>query len=213
MSDKKNQIVKKGNNSYPLSVNIGKIEDSIINKTNCKFCQSKHRLEAEKEFDKFSNFKAAEKVFINYGEEISYPAIRNHLINHYMVFEKNVKIKEYGEQLFGWVDENRNRRAAMLERIAMMEKEMISIASETAGCRLDEQRKSADAVKKLCDTITAMEEKIAEIDNSMEPVEIVVTKLSDIISIEIKNASNNEVKRALTDILKKLAESVKDLYI
>jgi hypothetical protein len=65
----------------------------------------------------------------------------------------------------------------------------------------------------MCDTIMALEDKIAEMDKTLEPAEIVVTRISDIISNEIKSSNNNEVKRALVEIMKKLAESVKDLYI
>jgi len=212
---KNNSIEKKEDIVFPISSNIRNNDDSIIiSKTNCKFCQSQYRVEAENDFEKTGNMKAAWRVLVEqHKEDITYPAVRNHIINHYLVIEKKIKMKEYGEQLEGWINSERSRRWAMLERIGMLEKEMVNIAAETNGKNLDEQRKSADTMKKMCDTIMAVEDKIAEMDKTLEPAEIVVTRISDIISNEIKSSNNNEVKRALVDIMKKLSESVKDLYI
>ena len=207
-------IVKKENIIYPILSNIDSNDNLIFNKTNCKFCQSEHRAEAEFEFEKTGSMKAAFRILKEqYKEEITYPAVRNHIINHYLVIEKKIKIKEYGEQLKGWINSERSRRWAMLERVGMLEREMVNIASETNGKDLDEQRKSADSIKKICDAIMALEDKISEMDKTLEPVEIVVTRLSDIISNEIKTSNSNEVKKTLSDIMKKLSESVRDLYI
>ena len=211
---KSSAIIKKEDVSYPILSSIDNSDDLVISKTNCKFCQSQHRVDAELEFEKTSSIKAAFRVLTDqYKEDVTYPAVRNHIVNHYMISERKVKIKEYGDQLKGWVNSERSRRWAMAERIAMLEREMANIASETNGKDLEEQRKSVDAMKKLCDGIMSMEDKMAEMDKTLEPVEIVVTRLSDIISNEIKTSNNNEVKRALADIMKKLSESVKDLYI
>ena len=211
---KSSDIVKKEDIVYPILSNIDKSDNLIVNKTNCKFCQSQHRAEAEFEFEKTSSIKAAFRILTDqYKEDITYPAVRNHIINHYIVSEKKVKIKEYGEQLKEWVNSERSRRWSMFERIAMLEREMANIASETNGKDLEEQRKSADIMKKLCEAISSMEDKIDEMDKSLEPVEIIVFRLNDIISNEIKSSNSNDVKRALSDVMKKLSESIKDIYI
>jgi len=190
---KSKALVKSNTNVFPILSNTEKISDKIVNKNNCKFCQSKYRKEAEDRYEQVKNIKVVHKFLEEKGESVAYSSVRNHIFNHYLVHERNIKIKEYGEQLEGWINEDRKRRGSIIERIAIMEKEMATIASNTIGQSLEDQRRNADILKKLSDTITALEDKIEEIDNALEPVEIIVNKLSDIISMEIKNSNSNEV--------------------
>ena len=123
---KSKAIVKSNNeNIFPILENVGKISDQIVSKTNCKFCQSKYRKDAEERYEQVKNIKAVHKFLQEKGEDVAYSSVRNHIYNHYLLHERNMKIKEYGEQLSGWIQEDRRRRGSIIERIAIMEKEMI----------------------------------------------------------------------------------------
>ena len=107
---KSKEIAKKGENIFPILENVDKISDKIIFKQNCKFCQSKHRQEAEEYYEKVRNIKAVHKFLQDLKEDVAYSSVRNHILNHYLIAEKNIKIKEYGERLRGWINEDRKRR-------------------------------------------------------------------------------------------------------
>jgi len=212
MADK--DIVKAKNIEHPILSQIATVDAGVINRANCKFCQSEFRAEAEKEYEaRGRNILLVQKFLVNKGEEITYPAVRNHLLNHYLEQEKNIKLKEYAQDLTLWVGITKNRRQAMVERIAILNKEMTTIAAETQGLSLDERRKSADSLKKLSDTIGILEDKISEVDNIMQPVEIVIQNLSNIVAEKIKSVKSAETKEALLDVLTQLSHSVSDIYI
>jgi hypothetical protein len=205
--------IQKVENKPPVLNFIEKNNEEVIFKSNCKFCQSKYRLEAEEKYEQTKNLKSVHQFLLEKGEKVTYLPVRNHIIQHYIKQDRMIKIREYSDDLKMWLSTRTDRRSAIEERIAILNNEMLIIAAETEGQSLDERRKSADALKKVADTIMTSEDKIAEMDKSVEPVFIIVEKLKDIISIRVKKTSSEEVKRELMLLLDDLSESLKDLEI
>jgi hypothetical protein len=187
--------------------------DGVVNKSNCKFCQSKFRQKAEDEYDKLNNMKIVHKFLQSKGEEISYMAVRNHILIHYKKQERALKLQEYSGELKKWLAMRQDRRASIEGRIAILSNEMVLIAAETVPLSLDERRRSVDAIKKISDTITGLEDKQDEIEGRMEPVYILIENLKNIISSRIKKSTSEEVKRELMSVLEDLSKSVGDLEI
>ncbi|MFW6130898.1 MAG: hypothetical protein ACOC56_06905 [Atribacterota bacterium] len=192
---------------------IHELDDEFHPRSNCKLCTWDLREEAEACFEKTNNFRAVHKFCEKNELNISYPAVRNHIKNHYQKIEQSVMLKEYALTIDKWLQQKTDRRTSLETRIAMLNNEMVILASQTEGQALDERRRTADALKKICDTITSLEDKIAEMDADMKPVFILIEKLRDLISYRIKNSKNDEVKTVLMSLLDDLSESVGNLEI
>jgi hypothetical protein len=190
---------------------VGPEKNIIISRSNCKFCQSKVRIEAEEEYEKTGNIKkVAEFLAIN-GDKISYLSVRNHIQLHYLKTNKRMKLMEYASDLNQWKENQITMREHMFERIAMMRREMCFIAADSEGLELKERRQSADTIKKLSDGIGTLEDKILLMDAGIEPAEIIIEKIRDIMGDKIKNSNDPKVKQALIEVLKDLSKNVSDL--
>ena len=210
MTKKKNEIQK----SNTEDVDFFKcFNDTATPRVNCKLCNWEKRTEAEALFDRTKNMTVVKRFCDDNGLDASYPAVRNHLLNHYKKIERQIMLKEYARDIDNILSQKTNRKTSLEVRKAMLLKEMVVIASETEGKSLDERRKSADALKKLNDTIGNLEDKISEIDEDMMPVFILIENLKDIISTEIKKSNNEQVKSALMSLLEKLSENIGALEI
>ena len=208
------EIQKKSKeSSTPICDYIKGINPDFKPRTNCKFCMSPIRTEAEAEYERTNNIRAVEIFLIKNKESISYNAIRNHIIEHYKKYEIQLRLKEWAEDIPAFMQYGKDRTQILEERKAILTQQMIVIASETEGKSLEDRRKSAEAIKKLSDAITTLEDKIDERELKMEPVFIIIEKLQDIISIRMKSNSSEEVKRELMTVLEQLAESTKTLQV
>jgi hypothetical protein len=221
MAKKKVDSIVIRDNLTPVVRNSGRVipyEEKevleVITKTNCKLCQCKFREEAEKEFEKTNNYKAIanwltkEKKF-----EVSYPAIRNHMLYHFKGKQRKEFLNEYAKDVEKWVNLHENKVDALNSRIAILDREMVTIAAEGDDLPLDERRKNAETVKKIADTILVYESKLHEYEAKLEPVQIVMNQLQVIVTDEIKNMGSDEVKRALVTVLERLHDSVGDMVI
>ena len=208
-----NSIQKKDENSSPIIKHIDGLNIDIVNKSNCKLCQSKFRLEAEAEYEKSNNMRFVHTLLKSKGDDMCYHSVRGHLLNHYKKQEKAMILKEYADNLKEWLSTGGTRKSALLERIAMFSREMAIIAAETEGLSLESRIKSLEALKKAGDTVTALEDKIDEIDKDMEPVFIIVNEFQNIISKKIKQTQSQEVKGVLASLLEELKEKLGELDI
>jgi hypothetical protein len=208
MSKEKNQIVEKKKDGI-----IAIIDTTEISKSNCKFCQSKNRKEAENKFEESGSIKAAANFLREKGDEISYLAVRNHLHRHYLGSDRLQGIKDWAEETVQFRYADSGRKSHLMERIAILRREMCIIASSADSCDMDERRKNADIVKRLSDGISSLEDKISEIDGQKKLVDTIIDSLKDILSVKISKASNEETKNVLMEILEELSDSLADVMI
>jgi hypothetical protein len=190
------------------------LDDSsvAISKSNCKFCQSKFRKEAEALYEKYSNITAVHKFFTDEKkEDVSYLAIRNHIHKHYFGELRLMSVKEWAEDVDRFSAGKFDQRKMLLERIAIMRREMCLIAADTDSVDLKERRISSDAIKKLSDGIGACEEKLEKVDKEYEQIEIVIENLKNILANKINKTDSEAVKRVLMEVLQELADNLSEL--
>ena len=67
---------------------------SVIIKSNCKLCNSEYRSKAEDLYLETSNISSVFRMLKSKDEDISIPAIRSHLKNHFIDQQQQEKIKD-----------------------------------------------------------------------------------------------------------------------
>jgi len=190
------------------------IKEDIICSSKCKLCQSKFRIEAEQKYEESNrNITAVLRFLKANGEEITHPAVRNHLVMHYQQQDTNIRVREYAKNLEPLLVQKRDKRSQLKERIAILEKESYDMLALTDGSDLDEKRKTADTLKKMFDTIIVCEKEIDIMDEALKPVDLMVKNLQVIVSEVIKEYKSEEVKRALMSVWDKVTASVADTFV
>jgi hypothetical protein len=188
--------------------------EKVVVRENCKLCQSEFRQEAEDHFAATPNYKNL-LTFLRSerGMDISYPAVRNHIIHHTMVPEKREFLCEYAKDIKKWADSQQDKVSSINNIIGIMTKELTEIASEGESLKLIDRCKNAETIKKLADGIMLYQDKKHEYEESLEPVVMVLNQLKVIIEDELENNPSIEAKRTLVKVLQRLQDSVGDLSI
>lgn len=193
--------------SFLTALNAG-----VMKKTNCKFCQSPHRAVAEEYYEEnHRNIKQTLTYLASLGEKFSYRCVRNHLQRHYISEESVACLQEYGSDLALWVNRQLDIRQRIIERISILEREMVMIAALSVSEDLEGRRRTADTLKKLAEVISAHEVQLREIDRSQEPLDAVIEKLRDIVSQKIQVFKDNNVKNALLEVVGELSQSMSEI--
>lgn len=182
--------------------------DEKISKSNCKVCQCEVRKEAEEEYERTGSLRAAHLLLKGKNVEVSYLSVRNHLHRHYLGESRRTSILEWGEDVNKFASSNTDKKSMILERIAILRREMFLIASESDGCAMEERRKNADVIKKLSDGIGTLEDKLDKEGEEYEKMEILVENLKNLLANKIKSAKNEDIKRAFMDMLQELSDNV-----
>jgi len=210
----KKEIQKINNEELPLSF-ANKIPDKFIQRENCKLCKSEFREKIEAEYSKTDSLKAAWRLAEQLDQEnLSYWSVRRHLINHYVAHQRALALKEYTKTLLETVVSKRyNRRKQTIDRIYMLQHRMAELESLTEGTSVAEMVKTADAIKKLADSITAHEKEVEAIDKKFEPVTILINNLLSMMHEEIKKKDDPKISECLTHIYERLTQSVQDTFI
>jgi len=191
-------------------------ESGQITKKGCKLCQFQHRALVEETFDaqKRKNYSDLQKQMqTDFNFEISVPAIRNHMIYHYGQTRRNVGLTEYAEDLQAWVGKQKNQKLAVRSRIAILEREMVTLAEMSDDLDIAERRRNAETIKKLAETIMSYESKLAEITEQMKPVAVIFQQIQLIIKDEIQHANSITVRKAFTNFVSRLNESVGEMAL
>jgi len=205
--------IEKKSIDLPLSF-ANKIPDKFIQRENCKLCKAECREEVEKQYAETENLKSAYNVAQKYDKNIGYHAVRRHILNHFVAHERALALKEYVKTLNETVVSKKySRRRQLVERVYMLQHRMAEMEAMTEGASLAEMAKTADAIKKLSDSITTHEKEIEVIDRKFEPVTILVNNLISIIDEEIKKRNDPKISECLASVYEKLTQSVQDTLI
>jgi len=210
----KNSIIisnDSNSNIVPYLFNLDRIE-----KPNCNLCQSDFREDAEEMYEsqKRKNYSEIKKrLKAEHNFEASINGIKNHMLYHYKATQNNVSLQEYAYDVQKWVNMQTNRVAALKSRVAILEREMFTIAQSGDDLNIIERRKNAETVKKLAETILVYENKLAEYQEEVKPVNLVFNQLKVIVNDELQHVDNMKTKRVLSTILSRLHDSVGDMII
>lgn len=193
----------------PINLSDG----DVIHDHRCKLCNSIYRDEAEAMFDKYRNYSKVHKLLEERGENVSYNAVQNHLKFHYVVNTNNAMMKEYAGEVLKWVEAGTTHTRALERNIAVMEREMISLAALSEGMNLDERRKNTELIKKLGDSAHIYRKTLMDIERSQEPVTLIFNQLQVIIQDELKNATDPATKTIVKKIITRLKDDMGDLTL
>jgi hypothetical protein len=208
-------VVAEQFNSNPIVPYEEKDTQAEIFNKSCKLCNSSLREEVEQEFEsKRHNISAALNFLKNKGEEISYAAVRNHLHYHYKIKQRHTAIREYGKDVGKWMKGLGDDRTDVIKaRIALLDKEAMTLACESDDLPIADKRKSLEIVSKLYSTVEKLERNLLELEKIREPAAIVVNQLQVIIKSEMENIKTVETKKVLVNIIERLRDEVGDFLM
>ena len=211
MPDQEITLTTNSLNQVPYNFAAG----PITNKR-CKICQSKKRDEIEQWYEDqpHKNFSTLlKKVQGEAKLDISMNALRNHINYHYNAAKSAETLGEYAVELQKWMGMQTNKVTALRARMAILEREMVTIAS--AGDNLDivERRKNAETVKKIADCLLTYENKMQEYEKQLEPITIIFNQLKIIIKDEMTNITSSQTKKVLGTVLQRLRDNIGDMMV
>lgn len=213
------KFLKKNNEENEENEDIAVIPYNLIDnlkvtKNNCKLCKSQHREEAELYYETTPNYKTLTNWLKNdKNMDISYPAVRNHILFHFKAKEREEYLGEYAKDIVKWRGMQENRIQSMKTRMAILNREMIIIAAETEDHNIIERRKSAETIKKIADTLLIYDNKLDDYEKELEPVKKIFNELKIIITEELKHIDNQQIKKILSNILEKLRDKIGDIMV
>jgi len=177
--------------------------------SNCKICQSEFRAEIEEYFDSTNNLKNLHRwVRGTYQIDISYPAVRNHIIYHYQASQKYKFLEGYSGEIKQWIDIGQDPLSSLRKKKAILEKELVSLGAESEELKNDSKLRHIELMNKISNTLLAYDSKIEEIEKKAEPARLIMNQLSIILKDEAMNSNSPEVKVVLSNILDKLDKTI-----
>ena len=187
--------------------------ENIFDKKNCKLCASKHKKEAEECYADGKSMKFVQKTLLEekFKEEISYPAVRNHLLFHYEAQQRNIQLNEWQQDLIRWMGSEQSRETEMKIRMAILKKAIVRIDLSSEGLSLEEQRKSSSEITKIVGAMLACEKALDEKNKEIDPARRIVVKLGEIISAKIKANASQETKAVLASIADELKDAIETI--
>jgi len=189
------------------------IDSIVITKPNCKLCNSPNRLAAEKMFDEGKTFKSIHKFLAEQGEHLDYKSVCRHFNEHYTRQKTNLMLTEYLEDFATYRIDQVGDLDRLETRRDMVEKSLLVLAAQNDTTdNVNEMRKNATALKALSDTVSSIESQINDIKKENEPIVIVLKTLEVIISEAIQETDNDQVKKALIELLNDFEERVDGLF-
>ncbi len=189
-------------------------EDAFVSNS-CKLCKSKFKAEAEKEYEAKNRNARAAWLFLTdiKKEDISAPAVTNHFNCHYKKAEKMVSMKEYLTDLKGFAAAKRAKEHHLQLSALILEERLLSISAESKNANFNDQLRAVAAIKTCVDGLIGVWGEVDKMREGIEPVEIVIQRLRDVVSLELKTTNNPEAKKLVSIILDKFAQSVKDITV
>jgi len=209
----KKDIELKTDEKFLITEYANKISGDIIARSDCKMCSSPLRKQVEKKFVNSKSYTAAFKILEKAEADISYGAMRRHLINHFIAQERALMVKDYSSSLLDMLEQKYDRRQQLVERIKIMQRRLYMVEAMAESLDFYDTLKAVDAVKKICDTITTHEKEVATMDTAMEPVDLLIINLKNIVQEKLRESPDQEVKDALMDVFNKLTDSVDGILV
>lgn len=182
--------------------------DSVIIKSNCKLCNSAFRQEAEEMYCSEKNFSSVLRLLKSHNEEISLPAIRSHMMNHFVDVNKHEKMKEYVEDLEKWKSISATKTERLQTYLSIVEKRIFQLASSIDDRTDPESVKQTEVLNKLIDQASNLQSAMLEETERIEPARIVIKKLQEIIEIRVRSSKSPELKNVLIDLVSDLQGNI-----
>lgn len=204
-------VVSKNKEIIPFYLN----ENKIV-RPNCKICKHEDREEIEQLYENQprKNWTQLKTKLKNDKDfDITINAIKNHMINHYEIENKNKDLSEYSKKVQEYTEMQTDKISALRTKKAILEKELYDIGAKGDELDIIERRRNAEIMNKIAKTLLEYENKIQEYESEYEPVTLVFKQLNIIIKDEIKRNDDNTTKRTLKEVLERLKNDIGDMLI
>jgi hypothetical protein len=187
------------------------LDDNQQPPTPCKLCNSKLRKEAEELFDRQKNISAVHRFLKEKGEEISYPAVNNHINQHKNREQLNTDLREYANELQKWAQLSKEDDVLYKRYIDSLDAEYNKLMSEAPRLDPGERRRNLELALKISQQVLVFKDQVKKLELEKRPVEIFVDTLNRIIRVKLQDIKNPEVKRALEDVVQQLGREVQQV--
>jgi hypothetical protein len=181
---------------------------SVIIKSNCKLCNSEYRSKAEDLYLETSNISSVFRMLKSKNEDISIPAIRSHLKNHFIDQQQQEKIKDYAADIVKWKEMQASKEERLKTYLAILEKRIFQIAASIDDRTDVESIKTTETLAKLVDQAAKIQFQLDEENMRVEPAKVVIRKLQEIIEIRVKTSKSAELKNTLIDLVSDLQGNI-----
>lgn len=192
-----------------------KITDDLkgdpICKSNCKLCNSNYRAEAEEKYLATRNPYAVHKMLVAKGESINYNSVRNHLEKHFMKPLLELRMKDYAEDLGGWLNTHQTKEQRLEGYLSLIDRQIHLINANTEETNSEQMRKNTDAVVKLMNEATKIEEILEKHRAGMQPIMIFIERFRETIRIQLLELESAEARMALVSILESIEKDVEGI--
>jgi hypothetical protein len=206
-----NDIQKTQQQYTELNDFVKTLDDNEAPPTPCKLCNSKLRKEAEELYDRQKNVAAVHRWLKEKGEDISYPAVNNHINQHKNREQENTDLREFASETQKWSRLSKDSESLYNRYIDTLDREYNLLMAQAARLDLSEKRKNIELCLKISAQIDAYKVKLKELDLEKRPVEIFVDTLNRIIKVKLQDVKNPEVKRVLEDVVQQLNREVEQV--
>lgn len=184
------------------------LKTEIVCKTNCKLCNSKYRKDAEEKYARTGNMLNVHRFLQDSGEDISYQAVRNHLLIHYRRPELEERLREYAEDIHSWSKIRQEKEVIHREHIAILQRRIRLLEATTDDTNPEAQRKTAETVAKLIDQIGKEQERLEALKGDESSIKVLFLKFEDMVKVKLENMTSPEARVALVDLLEGFAQIV-----
>ena len=181
---------------------------SVIIKSNCKLCNNEYRSKAEDLYLETSNISSVFRMLKSKDEDISIPAIRSHLKNHFIDQQQQEKIKDYAADIVKWKEMQASKEERLKTYLAILEKRIFQIAASIDDRTDVESIKTTETLAKLVDQAAKIQFQLDEENMRVEPAKVVIRKLQEIIEIRVKTSKSVELKNTLIDLVSDLQGNI-----
>jgi hypothetical protein len=205
------QIVPIENKLETLFKVTDELKGDVVCKSNCKLCNSHLRAEAEEKFMASGNYFAVYKHLNAKGESISPNAVRNHLENHFMKPLLELRMKDYAEDLKGWLNTYQTKEQRLEGYLSLIDRQIHLLNANTSNTNTDQMRKTSDAVVKLMKEAAHIEEILEKHREGMKPIMIFVERFRDAIGEQLQSIESAEARMALVQILEIIEKEVEGI--
>lgn len=186
------------------------VENAFINKSNCKFCQCDFRSDSESLWLQSNSISAVHRLLKSKEVDISYAAVRNHLLNHFQKEVSNIQVAEYLHDLSEWRKSQLDKENRLELMLSVLEKRIFELSSTSKES--DEQfRRNSDIICKMMQQTISVQDSLDKHRGSIEPVTIFIKRLQEVIELQIEGANNKETRNALVQVVSTLEKNIGDL--
>lgn len=195
--------------------NIGAaIQQSIICKSNCKLCNSKARMQAQKAYDQGISTKRIHAILITqHKQDISYRAVNNHFQQHYSRQKTQMQMKQYLQDLNKYKAQKQNRAVDLMDRKTAISKMFFTLsAKHDVLTDLQQIRKNVAALKTVGDMLSSVQAQIDVLKKQSQPIVLVLQKLAQIVKQRSQKTQNQQVKQELHLVIKQLSAQCQGIF-